>query len=280
MSADYRAVLHGLRDEFLVAHKEYGHCFHAILKFPAKRYRGTWEQYEEALRALAVGLLAPNTWGVLESPADRLSVAATPDGEAEMAFVYDDFSIEFNVAFDALATRAFCCLTPDQAPRKPLNTFAVTPRFQADYYTRWMLFVYRQLAGSGSLVVERSATELEFNGTTPGFPLSELDPSVIVTYLSINAILASAYAIDIQLGSAVPPPVAVQKPRAHMGRRSKNDKLLDFDENKRKKNPALTDKEVLAAFRKKYPNHPIFEAEDPEGAFRASRSRRKNRPKA
>jgi hypothetical protein len=61
------------------------------------------------------------------------------------------------------------------------------------------------------------------------------------------------------------------------GRRSTNADLLDFDENERRKNPNLTDKEVLTAFRKKRPNHPIFESADPEGALRAARSRRRKR---
>jgi len=63
----------------------------------------------------------------------------------------------------------------------------------------------------------------------------------------------------------------------NQGRRAKNDDLLDFDENEREKNLNLTDKEVLAAFRKKHRNHPIFESDNPGGALRAARSRRKNK---
>ncbi|HTU93769.1 MAG TPA: hypothetical protein VMF69_27060 [Gemmataceae bacterium] len=62
------------------------------------------------------------------------------------------------------------------------------------------------------------------------------------------------------------------------GRRAKNDVLLDFDELERKKKPELTDKEILAAFRKKHPDHPIFDSEDPRAALRAARSRRKKKP--
>lgn len=62
------------------------------------------------------------------------------------------------------------------------------------------------------------------------------------------------------------------------GRRATNDILLDFDELERKKKPELADKEILAAFKKKYPDHPIFETEDPRAALRAARSRRKKKP--
>lgn len=61
------------------------------------------------------------------------------------------------------------------------------------------------------------------------------------------------------------------------GPRSKNDQLLDFEEKARKRNSNLTDKELLAAFQKKYPNHPIFQATDPQGALRAARSRKKKK---
>jgi len=61
------------------------------------------------------------------------------------------------------------------------------------------------------------------------------------------------------------------------GARSKNDDLLDFDERSRKTNKHLTDKEVLAAFRKKHPKHPIFQCDKPESSLRAARSRRKRK---
>jgi hypothetical protein len=69
-------------------------------------------------------------------------------------------------------------------------------------------------------------------------------------------------------------PVAVRK-----GRRPTNTLLLDFDEKQRRKNPKLTDKEVLAAFRMKHAKHPIFESDDPQAALRAARSRRKKKPR-
>jgi len=73
---------------------------------------------------------------------------------------------------------------------------------------------------------------------------------------------------------------SVGPPRAKGGRRPTNSDLLDFDKSERKKTPNLTDKQVLATFRKKHPNHPIFEADDPSGALRAARSRRnQKRPK-
>ena len=68
-------------------------------------------------------------------------------------------------------------------------------------------------------------------------------------------------------------------PASKTGRRPSNSELLDFDELQRTKNPTLTDKEILSQFRKKYPHHPIFESDDPKGALRAARSRRrKQRP--
>jgi hypothetical protein len=77
------------------------------------------------------------------------------------------------------------------------------------------------------------------------------------------------------------PRVSSQKPRStfrsRTGQRAKNDELLEFDESERKKNPNLTDKEVLAAFRKKHSKHPIFESDDPQAALRAARSRRKKK---
>ncbi len=66
--------------------------------------------------------------------------------------------------------------------------------------------------------------------------------------------------------------------QARPGRRAPNDNLLDFDETQRKKNPGISDKEILEAFRKKNKNHPIFESDDPRAALRAARSRRKRKP--
>jgi hypothetical protein len=61
------------------------------------------------------------------------------------------------------------------------------------------------------------------------------------------------------------------------GPRPKNDEVLDFEAAERAKDPTLTDKELLVRFKKKCPGHSIFEAEDPENALRAARSRRKGR---
>ena len=58
------------------------------------------------------------------------------------------------------------------------------------------------------------------------------------------------------------------------GPRFKNSDLLAFDKQLRIRRPNLTDKEVLEEFRKKNPTHSIFECEDPEGSFRAARSRK------
>jgi hypothetical protein len=69
-----------------------------------------------------------------------------------------------------------------------------------------------------------------------------------------------------------------QPTQSRRGRRPANDLLLDFDENARRERPSMTDKEVLDAFKKQHPRHPIFESDDPRGALRAARSRRKKKP--
>jgi len=78
--------------------------------------------------------------------------------------------------------------------------------------------------------------------------------------------------------TGVPPEQKI--PRQKAGPRFKNDDLLAFDQQLRKRNTRLTDKEVLKAFQKKKPNHPIFQAGNPEGALRAARSRSKSKHKS
>jgi hypothetical protein len=208
MSAPHHVVLRSLREEFDAAHKKLGHFFHAILKFPPEPWRGTWEQYTEALHALATGLLTPNTWGGINAPRERLSVADVPAGEAEYALIacHQIASMEFKY----LATRACCCLPDTLRPPEPFHPFSRPPRFHADNYTQWMLFVYRRLVGVGGLVVTRPAPELRFNRVAVDFPLSELDQRVSVTYLSVDAILASVYAIEreLEIGSSLPSAVS------------------------------------------------------------------------
>jgi hypothetical protein len=68
---------------------------------------------------------------------------------------------------------------------------------------------------------------------------------------------------------------AKQKHRS--GPRAKNDDLLAFAEAIRKKQPTLTDKEILNHFRKKHPTHSIFESQDPERSLRAARARNRRK---
>ena len=67
--------------------------------------------------------------------------------------------------------------------------------------------------------------------------------------------------------------------RRRTGPRPKNDNLLAFDEKVRAKDATLTDKEVIDLFRKKFPNHPVFQADDPRGALRAARLRQRRKDK-
>jgi hypothetical protein len=209
MPPNHHDLLRSLRDEFQEASQKYGAFFHAILKFPpvpeperrkqksAAEVERIWRPYREALHALAVGLLAPDTWGGVAESGERLLVADAQNGESECALTA--CSATAALFMKKLTTRAFRSLPADLTVKEPLHSFADKPRFCADHYTEWMLFVYRRLAGSGSLVVRRPATKLEFNHTAVSFPLEELDPCVLVTYLSVDAWKASVNAIDVEL---------------------------------------------------------------------------------
>jgi hypothetical protein len=191
-------VFRNLRSELQTAREGIRDSFHAVLKFPAQPWRGTWEQYDEALQALAIGLLTPNTWGTFQAPSERLVVANATNGEEELACTRTSgMRPDMFMEFQRIATKAFSCLSPDSTRQEPLNSFSSPPRFLANYHAQWMLFVYRRLAGS-PLVVTRRATELRFNRVATSFRLAELDERVLVTYLSVAAILVPLYAIDLE----------------------------------------------------------------------------------
>jgi hypothetical protein len=59
--------------------------------------------------------------------------------------------------------------------------------------------------------------------------------------------------------------------RRRSGPRNKNSDLLEFAD----RHHHLSDKEILAKFKKKLPNHSIFEASNPAAALRAARARRR-----
>jgi hypothetical protein len=65
--------------------------------------------------------------------------------------------------------------------------------------------------------------------------------------------------------------------KATSGPRPQNDDLFDYEAQALKKNPSLSDKEILEGFKKHRPSHSIFQASDPRAALRAARARRKKR---
>ncbi len=78
---------------------------------------------------------------------------------------------------------------------------------------------------------------------------------------------------DLQMYAFVKAALQRRKVRSRRsGPRSKNSDLLEFAD----RHSDLSDKEVLAKFKKERPNHSIFEASNPRAALRAARARRRN----
>ncbi|HEY1379444.1 MAG TPA: hypothetical protein VGF55_21760 [Gemmataceae bacterium] len=77
----------------------------------------------------------------------------------------------------------------------------------------------------------------------------------------------------------VDPPLAKSRSKAKSGPRRQNDDLFEYESRELKKNPHLSDKEILAGFKKKHSDHPIFQATDPRAALRAARARRNKKLK-
>jgi hypothetical protein len=83
-------------------------------------------------------------------------------------------------------------------------------------------------------------------------------------------------AVQVSAVSSSKAPQEKTKP----GPRSKNNSLLAFEEQLKKRNPHMTDADILEEFGKKFPNHPIFKTGDPKGALRAARSRKNKKKRA
>ncbi|HZV03801.1 MAG TPA: hypothetical protein VE999_01810 [Gemmataceae bacterium] len=200
-----RIILQDLQAEFQGASERYGPCFHGFLKIPPSPSCGMIEQYDQAMCALGKGLLTPEiVFGVMEELSERSLVAAAKNGETEWACMA--CAMASIMPINSLATRAYQCLPSELRVQEPIHPFDELPGFAATDYAKWMLFVYRRLIRSkASFVISRPATKLEFNRMIPSFPLDELDHRAVVTYLSINANLASAYAIRFQLNEADEP---------------------------------------------------------------------------